>query len=102
MDITSGGGRNGGTAGIFESEDFCDFVKTFADSIIKGGTDYFEMVMFFHVNDLGVTTRDDEGEEGEGGLRGVLDITGVFGGLDGSRTNVFYGGSKPVGVNMRF
>ena len=67
VDVACSGLGDGGAAGVGEAEDFGDFVEAFADGVVAGGADDFEIVMFFHIDDLGVATRDDEGEEGKGG-----------------------------------
>ena len=58
---------NIGAAGVGEAEDFGDFVETFTDGVVTSGADNFEMVVFGHVDDLGVAAGDDEGKQREGG-----------------------------------
>ena len=58
---------DGGAARVGETEDFGDFVKTFANGIVSSGADDFKLVMSGHVDDLGVATRDDKGKEGKAG-----------------------------------
>lgn len=50
---------NGGAAGVGKTEDFGDFVEAFADGIVAGSANDFELIMGGHVDDLGVATRDD-------------------------------------------
>lgn len=61
-----GAAGNSGAAGVGEAEDFGDLIEAFADSVVASGADDLEMVVLGHVDDLGVTTRDDESEEREG------------------------------------
>ncbi len=56
-----------GTARVGKAEDLGDFVETFADGVVAGGADDFEMVVGGHVEDLGVAAGDNEGEEREVG-----------------------------------
>ncbi len=49
-----------GTAWIGKTEDFGDFVKTFANGIVFGGANNFEGIMGGHGEDLGMATRNDE------------------------------------------
>lgn len=57
-------------AWVGETEDFGDFVETFADGVISGGADDVEMVVFCHVNELSVATGNNGGEERKGGGAG--------------------------------
>jgi len=49
-----------GASGIGETEDFGDFIESFADGIVQSGADNFEIIVRFHVDELGVTAGDDE------------------------------------------
>ena len=60
-----GCGSDGGAAGVGEAEEFGYFVEDFADGVVAGGADDIEMVVVGHVDELGVTTGDYEGYEGE-------------------------------------
>lgn len=71
------------TAGIGKTEDFGDFIKTFADGVVTRGANDFKMVVLWHVNNLSMTAGDDEREKGEGG--GIL-----------------IGKVEPVGIDVRF
>lgn len=71
--------RDFGAAGIGETEDFGDFVETFADGVVFRGADDFEGVVGRHGENLGVAAGNDEGEDGEFYI--------IF-------------GIKPVGVNV--
>ena len=55
-------------AWIGETKDFGNFVETFADGVVSGGADDVEMVMFCHVNELGVAAGNNGGEERKGGV----------------------------------
>lgn len=68
------------SARIGKSEDFCDLVKAFADGVVARGADNFEVIVAFHVDDLGMAAADDRGEERK--LRLVA--------------------AKPVGIDMGF
>ena len=57
-----GGLSNGGAAWIGETEDFGDFVEDFADGVVTSAADNMEIVVVSHVDNLGVTTGDDESE----------------------------------------
>ena len=64
-DVAVGGGGNVGTARVGKTEDFGDLIEAFADGVVAGGADNVEMVVFGHIDNLGVTATDDEGEKGE-------------------------------------
>ena len=53
-DFTEGGFGNRRAARVRKTEDFRDFVETFADGVVVGGADDFEMVVGGHADDLGV------------------------------------------------
>ena len=64
--VAMGGGcSDGGAAGVGETEDLGDLIKTFADGVVASGADDLEFVVVGHVDDLGVAARDDEGENRE-------------------------------------
>ena len=58
-----GGFRDRGATRVGETKDFGDFVKTFADGVVSGGADDFELVVGGHTNNLGVAAGDDKGEK---------------------------------------
>lgn len=76
-----GAASDGRSAGVRQTENLGDLVKTFADSIVASGADNFELVMSGHIENLSMAARDDEGEQGELG--------------EGSRI-------EPVGIDMGF
>ncbi len=78
---------DGGSAGVGQAEDFGDFVETFADSVVAGGADDFEMVMGGHVEDLGVAAGDDKSEKRKFWCLFIL---------------VILWGLEPVGVDVGF
>lgn len=47
---------DGGTTRVGKAEDFGDFVEAFADGIVAGSADDFELIVGGHVDNLGVTT----------------------------------------------
>ncbi len=51
---------DGGAAGVGETEDFGDFVETFADGVVESSADDLEVVMFSHADDLGVAAGNYE------------------------------------------
>ena len=75
-----GGSGNGGAAWVGKTENFGDFIETFANGVIAGSANNFEIVVTLHIYNLGVTARNDGSEEGEFGLVAA----------------------EPVGVNVRF
>ena len=56
-------------ARVGEAEDFGDFIEGFADGVILGLPDEVVVAVGAEVDELGVAAGDDEGEEGEIGLR---------------------------------
>ncbi len=52
-------------AWIGKTKNFGDFIKTFTDGIVASRGDDFKMIMGRHADDLGMATRNDEGEEGK-------------------------------------
>ena len=48
-----------------KTEDFCDLVKAFADGVVARRADNFEVIMAFHVDNLGVAAADYGCEEWE-------------------------------------
>ena len=44
-----GGLGDGGATGVGKTEDFGNFVETFADGVVVGGADNLKIVVFFHV-----------------------------------------------------
>ena len=54
-----GGLADGWAARVGKTENFGDFVETFADGVVSGGADDFKLIVSFHVDDLGVAARDD-------------------------------------------
>ncbi len=54
-----------GAARIGETEDFGDFIESFADGVVESGTDDFERVRGGHIEELGVAAGDDKGKNGE-------------------------------------
>ena len=111
-----GGFADGGAAGVGKTEKFSDFVETFADGVVAGGADNFEVGVGFLINDLSVAAGDEEGEGGEGWLGGSVGdgAGGSAGGIGGAGSTSGAGGTggagranmvfrdKPVGVNVGF
>ena len=50
---------------VGKTEDFGDLIEAFADGVVSGGADNFEVIMALHVDDLSVATADDGGEKWE-------------------------------------
>ena len=44
---------------VGKTEDFGDFVETFANGVVASGADDFKIVVGGHAEDLGVAARDD-------------------------------------------
>lgn len=59
VDFAVAGGGDIGATGVGKTENFGDFVETFADGIVAGGADDLEGVVGRHMNNLGMATRDD-------------------------------------------
>ena len=57
--MSEGGITNGGAAWVGKAENFGDFVEAFADGIVAGGADDFEIVVLLHVNDLSMAATYD-------------------------------------------
>lgn len=68
---------DGRAARIGETEDFGDFVENFADGVIVGCADNFEVVVVLHEDNLRVPTRYDESDEGEFGILAAREPVGV-------------------------
>lgn len=88
---------DGGTAWIGKTENFGDFIKTFADGIVFGGADDFKIGVGGHADELGVAARNKEGENGEGGAGGLVgsgeeEMVGRGRVGDGGRVRVRIGG----------
>ena len=81
FDFAFGGFRNSRAARVGKAKNLCDLIKTFADGVVSGRADNFEMIMLFHVNNLSMSAGNYEGEEWE--FRRVV-------------------GLEPVGVDVRF
>lgn len=50
---------DGGTSWVGKTEDFGNFVETFANGVVASGADNFKMVVALHMNNLGVSARDN-------------------------------------------
>ena len=50
---------DGWAARVGKTENFGDFVETFADGVVSGGADDFELIVGLHIDDLGMAARDD-------------------------------------------
>lgn len=54
-----GAGGDRRTAWIGKTKNLGDFVKAFADGIVAGGADDFELVVGWHIDNLGVAAGDN-------------------------------------------
>ena len=54
-----GGFGDGWATRVGEAKDLSDLVEAFADGVIASSADDFEVVVFFHVNNLGVAARNN-------------------------------------------
>ena len=62
--VTSCGGlSHGWAARVGKAKDFGDLIEAFTNGIIAGSADNFEMIMAFHVDDLGVATGNHSGKK---------------------------------------
>ncbi len=60
--VALGGGVGDRRAtGVGKTEDFGDFVETFADGVVKSGADDLEVERGGHFDDLGMAAGDDKG-----------------------------------------
>ena len=75
-----GGFGDGWATRVGEAKDLSDLIETLADGVIASSTDDFEVVVLFHVNNLGVATGDNGGKKWEFG----------------------FVATEPVGINVRF
>ena len=55
--------RNGWATRVGKTKDFGDLVEAFADGIVVGGADNFEIVVGGHVKNLGMAAGNDEREQ---------------------------------------
>lgn len=56
--MAEGGLADGRATWVGKTENFGDFIKTFADSVVASSADDFEVVMLGHSDNLSVATAD--------------------------------------------
>ena len=59
---------NGRAARVGQANDFSDLVERLADGVVLGLADELVVAVVLEQDELRVSARDDEGEEGKGGL----------------------------------
>ena len=59
---------DGRAARVGQANDFSDFIKRLADGVVLGLADELVVAVVLEQDELRMPARDDEGEEGEGGL----------------------------------
>ena len=71
---------DGGAARVGEAKNFGNFVEAFADGVVAGSADYFEIIMTVHIDNLSVSAGDNGRKQWK----------------------TWFEATEPVSVNMRF
>ena len=69
---------DGWCTGVGKTKDLGDFVEAFTDSIISSSTDDFKFLMRWHCDNLCVTARNNERDQGEFWGRGLYFLRGLL------------------------